>query len=80
MVNIQCIGITELKSGKHTMHSVMYKTIFVINIILHMCLQHANTLCIKNYIFPIFEGRSLLPIRIFSFTNFVFAPKRVCFL
>ena len=20
MVNIQCIGITELKSGKHTMH------------------------------------------------------------
>ena len=24
--------------------SVMYKTIFVINIILHMCLQHSNTL------------------------------------
>ena len=23
---------------------VMYKTIFVINIILHMCLQHSNTL------------------------------------
>ena len=24
--------------------SVMHKTIFVINIILHMCLQHSNTL------------------------------------
>ena len=23
---------------------VMYKTIFVINIIIHMCLQHSNTL------------------------------------
>ena len=23
---------------------VMYKTIFVVNIILHMCLQHSNTL------------------------------------
>ena len=25
-------------------HVVMYKTIFVINIIIHMCLQHSNTL------------------------------------
>ena len=25
-------------------YSVMYKTIFVINIIIHMCLQHSNTL------------------------------------
>ena len=24
--------------------NVMYKTIFVINIIIHMCLQHSNTL------------------------------------
>ena len=24
-------------------HVVMYKTLFVVNIILHMCLQHSNT-------------------------------------
>ena len=26
------------------MITVMYKTIFIINIIIHMCLQHSNTL------------------------------------
>ena len=26
------------------LYAVMYKTIFVINIIIHMCLQHSNTL------------------------------------
>ena len=31
-------------SREHFVHLVMYKTIFVINIILHMCLQHSNTL------------------------------------
>ena len=58
----------------------MYKTIFVININIHMWLQHSNTLWVKNGSFPIFEGKSLLPIRICSLRNFVFAPKRVCFL
>ena len=28
----------------HESGTVMHKTIFVINIILHMCLQHSNTL------------------------------------
>ena len=58
----------------------MYKTIFVINIIIHVCLQHSNTLWIQNCSFPIFEGKSLLPIRICSLRNYVFAPKRICFL
>ena len=58
----------------------MYKTIFVINIIIHMCLQHSNILRIKNYSFPIFEGKNLLPIRICSLRKFAFAPKRVCSL
>ena len=28
----------------HVLYIVMYKTIYVINIIIHMCLQHSNTL------------------------------------
>ena len=34
------LGCIELMHA----YFVMYKTIFVINIILHMCLQHSNTL------------------------------------
>ena len=29
---------------RSALNNVMYKTIFVINIIIHMCLQHSNTL------------------------------------
>ena len=31
-------------ASEYLFNIIMYKTIFVINIILHMCLQHSNTL------------------------------------
>ena len=34
------------KFDESTPCGVMYKTIYVINIIFHMCLQHSNTLSI----------------------------------
>ena len=32
------------KAGREKIGIVMYKTIFVINIIIYMCLQHSNVL------------------------------------
>ena len=58
----------------------MYKTIFVINIIIHMCLQHSNALWVWGCGFPVFGGGGLLPVGVCSFGGFVFAPKRVCSL
>ena len=45
----------------YTEPGVMYKTIFVINIIIYMCLQHSNVLWIYNCGFPIFEERIRSP-------------------
>ena len=41
--------ITETSlSADYIYVTVMYKTIFVINIIIHMCLQHSNTLSFQK--------------------------------
>ena len=37
-------GYLCLRGNEGPTQIVMYKTIFVINIIIHMCLQHSNTL------------------------------------
>ena len=58
---------------------VMYKTIFVINIICP-CLQNSNVLCILNCCLPIFKGQNLLPKRVCSLGYFESAPKRSCSL
>ena len=58
----------------------MYKTIFIINIIIYMWLQPSNVLCIKICGLPIFEGKNFLPKRIFSLKNFEFAPQTICSL
>ena len=42
--NFKHLSQVVLKQIFFILSIVMYKTIFVINIILHMCLQHSNTL------------------------------------
>ena len=64
------------------MHTIMYKTIFVVNIIIYMRLQHSDVLWVKNCGLSIFKGNNLLPKRICSFKHFEldlkeFAPLRI---
>ena len=80
VVSVEYSSITEdsfvfksffsLKRG-----SVMYKTIFVINIIIYMCVQHSDVLLILNCGFPIFEEENLLPKEFAPFKQVVYSFK-----
>ena len=60
----------------------MYKTIFVINIIFYMCLQHSNVFALKIAFFPSLRERigspkEFAPLRILNLLLKEFAPLRI---
>ena len=55
----------------------MYKTIFVINIIIYMCLQHIDIYEFKTAVFLSLRERICFPNEIYSLKNVEFAPQRL---
>ena len=58
----------------------MYKTVYVVNVIVYMCSRHSGVLWVWSCSFPIFEGGSLIPMGVGSLRSFGFAPGRFCSL
>ena len=56
----------------------MYKTIFVGDVIVRVCLRRSGALWVWGCGFTVFGGGSLLPVGVCSLGGFVFAPGGVC--
>ena len=52
----------------------MYKTIFVGDVIVRVCLRRSGALWVWGCGFTVFGGGSLLPVGVCSLGGFVFAP------